>query len=104
VAPSCWNQGLWRSLKFWICSATKVSSISTYHSDFTVVAFPLSSSKKQGPITPRVDTAHQTVTFGLCNGRSRNLRGFSGAQYLQLCLFTYTRWYGNEPHPIWKSC
>ena len=68
VAPSCWNQ----TVRVFIprtCNSgmKKLLIISMYRCELTVTVIPF-SSKKYGPITHSLVTAHHTVTLGLCKG------------------------------------
>jgi len=59
VAPSCWkhNKSCWQG-----CNSmrSKVSSMTIYHSAFTVIVHPSAFSKQKGPIMPREGTACHT--------------------------------------------
>ena len=88
VAPSCWNHTFWLLiLRLHSSGSKKLLIMSMYRAEFTVVLIPF-SSKKYRPMTPTLPIAHQTVTFGLCNGLSCTSWEFCGAQYQKLCLFT----------------
>ena len=84
VTPSCCHI----LLLFWTCEHTKFVNISRYLLPVIVTQFPLSSSKKYGPITFDDVIPHQTVTLAGCNCRSRMTQGLSVPKNLMFCLLT----------------
>ena len=87
VAPSCWNHTFWLLiLRLRSSGSNKLLIISMYRAEFTVVGISF-SSKKYGPMTPTLPIAHQTVTFGMCNGLSSTSWGFWGP--VSEVLFVY---------------
>ena len=70
-APSCWNHWLSKSTFRRLSRATNFFTTVKYRLEVTVWAFPRSSSKKKGPMTPRALIAIHTVHLTEWSGLSR---------------------------------